>query len=193
MSTKKPLPAGSVTFDASSIATMFEQMFSDADSLRAAALTNLANTRTARTVVMQRERDALAAKLGANAPEVTQLDAAIASDATLAKALGAQGAAAAHPPVTAADDETVVQGVVRDAAGKPASGVKLALAQPKGDVLATTSSAKDGHFVLRHKAVAKTEVPAKLELRVHDKRHPSPLEVERGATGVSFVSVHLEG
>lgn len=193
MSTKKPAPAGSVTFDAASIAKTFEQLFTDADTLRAAALTNLANTTTARTVVMQRQRDALAAKLGANAPAVTQLDTAISDDTSLAKALGAQGAAAAQPPVTAAADETVVQGVVRDAAGKPASGVKLSLAQPKGDVLATTSSAKDGHFVLRHKAAAKAEVPDKIEVRVHDKRHPTPVELERGANGVSFIAVHLEG
>jgi hypothetical protein len=192
MSTKKPPPVGSTTFDASTIATSFEQLFTDADALRAATLSNLANTRTARTVVMQRERDDLATKLGANAPEVTQLDAAIADDTTLAKSLAAQGAAAAQPPVTAAADETVVQGVVRDATGKPASGVKVSLAEPKGEVLATSSSAKDGHFVLRHKAAAKTEVPDKIELRVHDKRHPTPIELDRG-NGVAFVTVNLEG
>jgi Carboxypeptidase regulatory-like domain len=191
MSTKKPPAAGSMTFDASSIARSFEQLFDDADSLRAAALTSLANTRTARTVVLQRERDQVAAKLGANAPEVAQLDAAITDDSALAKALAAQGAAAAQPPVTAAADETVVQGVVRDATGKPASGIKVSLAQPKGDVLATTSSAKDGHFVLRHKAAAKTEVPVTIELRIHDKRHATPIEVERGH-GVAFVTVNLE-
>ncbi|MEO8845439.1 MAG: carboxypeptidase-like regulatory domain-containing protein [Kofleriaceae bacterium] len=192
MSTKKPTPAGSVTFDVSSVATSFEQLFGDADALRAAGLTSLANTRTARTVVMQRERDNVAATLGANAPEVTQLDAAIADDTALAKSLSAQGTAAAQPPVTAAADETVVQGVVRDATGKPASGVKVSLAEPKGDVLTTTSSAKDGHFVLRHKAAAKTEVADKIEVRVHDKRHPTPIELERG-NGVAFVTVNLEG
>jgi hypothetical protein len=193
MTTKKPPAAGSVTFDTASIANAFEKLFTDADALRAATLTSLANTRAARTVVMQRDRDALAAKLGVTAPEVAQLDATIADDSALAKALAAQGAAAAQPPVTAAATETVVQGVVRDGSGKPASGVKLSLAQPKGEVLATTSSASDGHFVLRSKAAAKAEVPDKLEVRLHDKRHPTPLELERSANGVSFIVVHLEG
>jgi hypothetical protein len=142
---------------------------------------------------MQRVRGDLAAALGAEAPAVTALDASIAANTAFATSLATQSSLAANPPQPAAPDETVVQGFVRDTASKPVSGVKVTMAQPKGDVLASTSSAKDGHFVLRHKAASKAEVPDRLEVRVHDKRHPTPIELERGSNGVAFVMVHLEG
>jgi hypothetical protein len=70
--------------------------------------------------------------------------------------------------------------------------VKVALAQPKGEPLATTTTAKDGHFIVRTRATVKTEVPTAIELRIHDKGHPTPVELERGANGVVFTTVYLK-
>ena len=195
MSSKKPAAAsssGGTSIDASTLVNQVDGLFSDADAARATGLTNLANVRTARTYVMQRVRTDLATKLGAQAPEVAALDTTIASDTALASSLAAQGELAAKPAVTADDHETVVHGFVKDAANKGAAGVKVALAQPKGDPLATTTTAKDGHFVVRARATVKTEVPTAIELRVHDKGHPTPVELERGATGVVFTTVYLK-
>jgi hypothetical protein len=193
MSSKKSTaaPAAGTTLDAATLVNQVESVFTDADALRASGATNLAMVRTARVNVLQRVRDGLAAKLGTNAPEVTTLDGAIADDTALATALSAQGDLASKPPVVADDHETVVQGFVRDAAGKAAAGVKVALAQPKGEPLATATTGKDGHFLLRARAGTKAEVPTAIELRVHDKRHPAPVELERG-NGVVFTSVRLE-
>lgn len=92
------------------------------------------------------------------------------------------------PPV-AGTGETVVHGFVRDAAGKAVEGIKLTLAVPKGDALDSTASAKDGYFVLRFKVGR--EQPQQLELRVHDKRHPDPIDLEHGESTM-FVMVRLE-
>lgn len=180
-----------ITVDAATLVNQVEAIFTDADTLRASGATNLALVRNARANVMQRVRDNLATKLGSTAAEVTALDSAIAADTSFASALSAQGDLATKPPVAAADNETVVQGFVRDASGKAAAGVKVALAQPKGEPLATAVSGKDGHFVLRTRAATKAEIPTALELRVHDKRHPTPVELDRG-NGVVFTSVRLE-
>ena len=193
MSSKKAAPSGStVTIDAATLVAEDDNAFANADAARVRVLGNLASLRTARTNVMQRVRTNLATKLGATAPEVAALDATLASDADLVKSLNAQHDLASKPAITAEPDETVVQGFVRDASGKGVGGVKLDLAQPKGEPVATVTTAKDGHFLLRHKAAAKADVPAKVEVRVHDKRHPTPIELER-STGVSFVTVNLEG
>lgn len=183
--------SATATIDVAAVLSELQRPLADADEQRAASLASIASLRTARGYMMQRERDDLAATLGAAAPEVAALDATIKANTTLATKLSTLSGLAAKPPPVAADDETIVHGFVRDSASKPVAGVKVALAQPKGDVLATTSSAKDGHFTLRHKAATKADVPDRIEVRVHDKRHPTPIELERG-TGVAIVLVHLE-
>jgi hypothetical protein len=182
---------GTASVDVAAILSELQRPLANADEMRAASLASLASARTARGYMMQGQRDALAAALGPSDPQVTALEASIKSNSAVATSLAMASSLAAHPLPPAADDETVVHGFVRDSASKPVAGVKVALAQPKGEVLATTSSAKDGHFVLRHKAATKAEVPERIELRVHDKRHPSPIELERG-NGVAIALVHLE-
>jgi hypothetical protein len=179
------------TADVASLITTLQAPLENADAERAASLAALASARTARGYMLQRKRDTLAATLGEQAPEVTALDASIKATAALATSLATQSSLAAKPPPAAAPDETIVHGFVRDSASKPVAGVKVALAQPKGDVLATTSSAHDGHFTLRHRAATKADIPDHIEVRVHDKRHPTPIELERG-NGVAVIMVHLE-
>jgi hypothetical protein len=182
---------GGTTVDVASALTELQRPLTNADAMRAASLSSLASARTAVGNMMQLQRNNLAASVGANAAAVTALDASIKANSAVATSLSTQSGLAAKPPPTAADDETIVHGFVRDSASKPVAGVKVALAQPKGDVLATTSSAKDGHFTLRHKAATKAEVPDRIEVRVHDKRHPASIELDRGH-GVAIVLVKLE-
>ena len=194
MSTRKAAttsPVARPTMDAATLINQVEAVFTDGDAARAAGSLNLATIRTARANVLQRVRDGIAARFGATAPAVAALDTRLAADTALATALEAQGELATKPRVTADDHETVVHGFVRDASGKAASGVKVALAQPKGEPLVTTTTAKDGYFLLCTRAATKGEVPTAIELRVHDKRHPTPVELERG-TGVVFTTVRLE-
>ncbi len=188
MSTTKPPGAGTVSVDAATLLDQIDGVFPAADAARAAAFANQATVRTARMNVLQRVRDNLAP----NAPELAMLDAKLAEDRELATKLAALGEVAAKPRVTADDLETVVHGYVRDAAGHGVGGVRLALAAPKGEPLATVSTGKDGHFVLRTRAATEREIPSTVELRVHDNRHSSPVTIERGATGVAFTTVRLE-
>jgi hypothetical protein len=181
----------SATTDVASLLSKLQAPLENADDDRAASLAGIASARSARGYMLQRKRDTLAGALGAHAPEVTALDAAIKANASIATSLHTQSSLAAKPPPAAAPDETIVHGFVRDSASKPVAGVKVALAQPKGEVLATTSSANDGHFTLRHKAATKADVPDRVEVRIHDKRHPTPIELDRG-NGLSVILVHLE-
>lgn len=192
MSTKKPTSDGSVTFDASQLASQLDAMFTTGDALRARVLGHLAQATTARSYLLERTRADLAARLGAHAPEVAKLDATIATATANATSLAAQSDLAARPTPTADPDETVIHGFVRDAENKPVAGVKLTLAEPKGTTKVTATSAKDGHFVLRHPA-PKPDTEHGLELRVHDARHPTPIELEHGAGGVTYLTVHLKG
>lgn len=179
------------TVDVASILGELHASFEHADSARSTALASLASARTARGYMLQRRRDDLASYLGAHAPEVTALEASVNMNARLVRTISLQSHVAAKPPPAAVPDETIVHGFVRDSAGQPVASVKVALAPPNGDVIATGTSGKDGHFVLRYKAKTKADVPDRIELRVHDKRQPTPIEVERG-TGVAVLMVHLE-
>jgi hypothetical protein len=164
-------------------------VFPAADAARAAAFKNLATVRTARVNVLQRVRDNTDP---ANAAALATLDARLTGDRALARNLATLGEIAAKPPVTADELETVVHGFVRDAEGRGVAGVKVALAVPKGEPLATATTDKDGHFVVRTRAATKPEIPDTIELRVHDRRHSSPVTLERGGTGVAFTTVRLE-
>jgi hypothetical protein len=184
-------PPGTTNVDVASLVRALREPFETADADRAGTLERLANARTARGYMLQRKREDLAAALGPTAPAVTALDTSITANTRLAISLATFASLAAKPPPEAAPEETIVHGFVRDATGRPVAGVKVTLAQPKGGELATTSSARDGRFVLRHRAAAAAEVPGELELRVHDKRHPTPIDVDRG-DGVAIVTVSLE-
>jgi hypothetical protein len=187
---KPPRSDEPTTVDVASILSALHRPFETADADRATSLASIANARVARGYMMKRVRDERALRLGVDAPEVVKLDAAIAANTELAVSLATESNLAATPQPTAAAGETIVRGFVRDAAGVAVEGVKLTLAEPKGDVLATTASAKDGHFVLRHET-KREKVPEKIEVRVHDKRHPDPIDLERG-NGVVIVMVRLE-
>ncbi|MFT3692982.1 MAG: hypothetical protein QM831_07565 [Kofleriaceae bacterium] len=187
MSAKKSKPQASTTsLDASALVSEDATFTAGVDAARTDMLATVAAIRTARVATLQRAR----AKTTGEA--ATALDARIAADTAVMKSAVSQSDAATKPDVTADSHETVVHGFVRDANGKGVAGVKLDLAQPKGDPLASVVSGKDGHFVLRATAATKAEIPDKVELRVHDKRHPTPVELERGTNGVTFTSVSLE-
>ncbi len=188
MSSKSSPVAGTISVDAATLLDQIDGVFPAADVARAAAFTNLATIRTARTNVLQRVRDGLAPA----APEIAVLDAQLAEDRALATKLAALGEVAAKPPVTADDLDTVVHGFVQDAAGQAVAGVRIALAVPKGEPLATVTTGKDGYFVVRTRAATKPEIPSTLELRVPDNRHSSPITLERGRTGVAFTTIRLE-
>lgn len=174
--------------DAATLVDQIDGVFPAADEARAAAFTNQATVLAARANVLQRVRDNLAP----DAPELATLDAKLGEDRALATKLATLGGVAAKPLVTANDLETVVHGFVRDAAGHGVGGVRVALAVPKGEPLASVTTAKDGHFVVRTRAATQDEIPNRFELRVHDDRHSSPVTFERGGTGVTFTTVRLE-
>lgn len=186
MSARRP---AAITIDLTSLARAVLAPLDKADADRAANLSSLANAHLARGYVMKRVRDRRAAKLGPSAPEVIALDAVLIANTELATALAMESTLATKSPPIAAAGETVVYGFVRDPAGKSVEGVKLSVAPPKGRVLDDAESAKDGYFVLRFKVAREHLV--QLELRVHDKRHPDPIDLELGEP-TTFVMVQLE-
>lgn len=186
MSARKPT---ATTIDLSALARAVLAPLDKADAERAADLASLANAHVARGYMMKRVRDRRAGKLGPSAPEVIALDAALAANTELATTLAMESRLATKPPPVAAAGETVVYGFVRDVAGRPVEGLKLSVAPPKGKVLDDAESAKDGYFVLRFKVAR--EHSEELELRVHDKRHPDPIDLDLGEP-TTFVMVRLE-
>ncbi len=186
MSARRP---AATTIDLTALARSVLAPLEKADADRAANLASLANAHVARGYMMKRVRDRRAAKLGPSASEVVALDAALAANAELATTLAMESTMATKSPPVAGAGETIVYGFVRDPAGKPVEGVKLSVAPSKGKPLDDVESAKDGYFVLRFKVAR--EHPAELELRVHDKRHPDPIGLDRGEP-TRFVMVQLE-
>jgi len=185
MSTRRPT---ATTIDLSALARAVIAPLGKADADRAANLASLASAHVARGYMMKRVRDARAARLGPAVPEVAALDAALAANSELATALAMEGTLATKSPPVAAAGETVVYGFVRDATGMAVEGVKLTVVPARGKTLDDAESARDGYFVLRFTAAR--EHFAQLELRVHDKRHPDPIDLDLGDP-TTFVLVQL--
>lgn len=189
---KTPTDAeGATTVDVASILAELHAPFEHADAMRASSLGEMASARAARGYMLLRKRNELRAVLGAEAAPVAALESSINANAKLAKSLASLSNLAASPPPAPVPDEMIVHGFVRDAAGKPVAGVKVAIAYPGGETLTTASTRKDGHFTLRQKTGKSSASSDNFEVRVLDKRHPATLDVERG-DGVAVLMVHLE-
>jgi hypothetical protein len=189
--TKPPAPPAEVTIEVGDIVKAAERSFSDADTNRVRTLEDFAALRTARSHILTRKRDELAATAGRDAPAVKALDASIDDVTESIKAFKAQAELAAKPQAAVPKpDETIVRGVIRGAdAG--VSGVKVSLADENGAIKGTSATTDDtGHFELR--LAFGEKVRKKLALHVHDDRHPEPVELEPEPGSTRFVAIRLE-
>ncbi|MGN6105664.1 MAG: hypothetical protein ACTHU0_11210 [Kofleriaceae bacterium] len=177
------------TIDFGELLRTGDRLFAAADQARASALGQLAGLRTARSYVLQRERAELA-DAGVSPDRLASLDGAIARTTELARSLAAQAELAGRSIPIAKPDEAIVYGFVRTADGRAASGVKLLLADAKGQVFDSSATDGDGHFQLR--AILE-KVPRRLQLQVHHGNKPVVVEVDLVPGGVELVPVRVDG
>jgi hypothetical protein len=141
------------------ISETLEKTIADLDHARAADLAEMGEVRTAKFAGLARDRDRLAAKLGATHPRVLALDGSLALHAQTSPGFASEIAASSVTPPSVNQSSWALHGNVIDESRAPVPGVTVALYQKDvwAQRLGFACTDANGYFVLIVQGVDKAD------------------------------------
>jgi hypothetical protein len=167
----------------SQVSDTLEKTVASLDQARAADLDEMSQVRAAKFAGLARDRDRLAAKLGATDPRVVALDRSLALHRETAVGFRSESAAASVSPPRVNQHSWALHGNVLDASRAPVQGVTVALYQKDAWVqrLGYACTDANGYFVLLEDATRTDTGPLSIHVLRSGKIiyvDPKPVEIQ---------------